>query len=163
MLHYVLNLNFISKTLESVAKKSTAHFGRGPLRLKLHTSLFLISMYLSVHSDSFHSMDNGKVTAIVLFDFDLSVVFATVDSAVLCCLASLPWALVFIYGQALNWFQSYRTPHMQSVFIINVRTFFCWWCSTLNFIWLFLCIQLSHLLSDTLTDFFGHVHKFSLG
>ena len=116
--HPISNLNFISKILERiVAKRIHAHMVSSSLYLpfqsayrKYHSTETAL---LAVHDYFIHSLDNGKVAALILLD--LSAAFDTVDHTIL--LHRLEhWFGIF--GTALHhWYSTYLDPRTQSVCI----------------------------------------------
>ena len=115
----VSSLSFLSKMFEKVvASRLNSHINSS------HTSNDYQSAYrkshstetalLKIHNDILSSMDDGRVTALTLFD--LSAAFDTIDHTVL--LRRLGnW--FGVSGKALDWFKSYLTARNQRVKLGN--------------------------------------------
>ena len=115
----VSNLRFLSKILENVvANRLNVHINSS------HTSNDYQSAYrkfnstetalLKIHNDILSSMDDGRVTALTLFD--LFAAFDTIDHSIL--LRRLgDW--YGVSGNALDWFHSYLTGRSQRIKLGN--------------------------------------------
>ena len=115
----VSNLSFLSKILEKVvASCLNSHINSS------HTSNDYQSAYrkfhstetalLKIHNDILSSMDDGRVTALTLFD--LSAAFNTIDHTIF--LRRLGnW--FGVRGKALDWFESYLTGRSQRIKLGN--------------------------------------------
>jgi len=103
----VSNLSYISKTVERVvAKRLTAHVNASNL-FPVHQSAYRArhsteTALLSVHNDLVCSIDDGKVSVLVLLD--LSSAFDTVDHEIL---LSLLTGRFCVRHTAYDWCRSY--------------------------------------------------------
>ena len=115
----VSNLSFLSKILEKVvANRLNSHINSS------HTSNDYRSAYrkfhsietalLKIHNDVLSSVDDGRVTALTLFD--LSAAFDTIDHTFLLRRIG-DW--FGVSGKALDWFKSYLTDRSQRIKLGN--------------------------------------------
>lgn len=118
----ISNLSFISKVVERVvARRLMSHItthsllpSRQSAYRRFHSTETVVD---SVHNELVHSIDDGRVTALVLLD--LSSAFDTVDHSILLSTLSRRFAVT---DTSLDWFQSYCCGRSQSVSYAGVST-----------------------------------------
>jgi hypothetical protein len=113
----ISNLTFLSKVLERVVKKRLdSHLASNSLFVPFQSAYRKFNStetaLLTVHDHVIGSMDQGKVTALIMLD--LSAAFDTIDHNILLHRLQHWYGLT---GEALNWFASYLTFRSQAVLI----------------------------------------------
>ena len=118
----ILNLCFLSKTLERVVAKQLSTFLANNNLIDVFQSVYrahhsMETALLYVHNDLLQAMNCGKITLLVLLD--LSAAFDTIDLSIL--LSSMN-NYFGIGGVALDWFESYLSGRTNCVHIDNVTS-----------------------------------------